>query len=65
MNSLLLERGTKGALLSGSCAVLVMKIDGDWPSISVFRMTAFQLLAKFCVFKFADVNTLLNFNCVI
>jgi len=43
----------------------VLKIVRDWPSISVFRMTAGQLLAKLCVVKFADVNTLCNFNFVI
>jgi hypothetical protein len=64
-DSLLFKRGTKEALLRGAGTILVLKIVRDWPLISVFRMTAVQLLAKLCVVNFADVNTLLNFNCVV
>jgi len=62
-DSLLFQRGTKEALLSeagGGGAVLVSKTVRVWPSISVFRKSAVQLLAKLCVVKFVDLNTLLN-----
>ena len=63
-DSLLFKRGTKETLLRVGMgeggALLVLKIVREWLSISVFRTTAVQLLAKLCVVKFVDLNTLLN-----